>query len=345
MSFRDTAQPQDWPRLAAWLQGTGHQLDLAVAPRQFAGGLANFNYLVQLDGAPAVLRRPPPGPLAEGANDMAREWRVLSRLNAGYALAPRGIAFCEDVVVLGAPFQLIDYRPGIAIGGNLPAGLPADAGARLTQALVEAMAALHALDPAQVGLEGLGKPSGFLGRQVEGWARRAAAVWPEGNAPASVARITGWLRANLPADAPATLIHSDFKFDNMLVDPETLVAQAVIDWDMATLGDPLFDLAVLLSYWIEPGDPAAWHALAALPSLDAGFPDRAQVAATYFAASGRTPQSLDFHLALARFRLAVAWMQLYRRWQAGAMFGDRYAGFEKLALAILDHVAATLKDH
>ncbi len=342
MSFRDTAIPQDWPRLADWLDAAGHRLDLDVAPRQFAGGLANLNYLVSLDGAPAVLRRPPPGPAAEGANDMAREWRVLSRLNAGYPLAPRGIAFCEDVSVLGAPFQLIEYRPGIAIGGAMPAGLPDDAPARLTTALIAAMTGLHGLDPASVGLEGLGKPTGFLGRQVEGWARRAAAVWPNGDAPASVARITEWLRANLPADAAPALIHSDFKFDNMLVDSGTLTAQAVIDWDMATLGDPLFDLGVLLSYWIEPGDPLELHALAQLPSLAPGFPTRAEVAAAYFAASGRSPLPLDFHLALARFRLAIAWMQLYRRWQAGAVHGDRYPGFEKLALAILDHVAVTL---
>lgn len=342
MSFRDATIPQDWPRLADWLDAAGHRLDLNTPPRQFAGGLANLNYLVTLDGAPAVLRRPPPGPAAEGANDMAREWRVLSRLNAGYPLAPRGIAFCEDVSVLGAPFQLIEYRSGIAIGGSLPAGLPDDAPARLTSALIAAMAALHGLDPASVGLEGLGKPTGFLGRQVEGWTRRAAAVWPDGDAPASVAQITAWLRAHLPADAPAALIHSDFKFDNMLVDPATLEAQAVIDWDMATLGDPLFDLGVLLSYWTQPGDPLELHALAQLPSLEPGFPTRAEVAAAYFAASGRAPVPLDFHLALARFRLAVAWMQLYRRWQVGAVHGDRYLGFEKLALAILGHVAATL---
>lgn len=345
MNFRDDSIPQDWPRLAQWLAAAGHRIDLDTVPRQFAGGLANLNYLVCLDGAPAVLRRPPPGPAAEGANDMAREWRVLSQLHVGYPLAPRGIAFCADADVLGAPFQLIDYRPGIAVGGSLPAGLAADAPARLTDALIGAMATLHRLDPASVGLEALGRPTGFLGRQVEGWVRRADAVWPNGAAPAGVARITGWLRANLPADAPAALIHGDFKFDNMLVDPAKLIARAVIDWDMATLGDPLFDLAVLLSYWIEPADPVEWHALAALPSLHPGFPDRAHVASAYFAARGCPAQPLDFHLVLARFRLAVAWMQLYRRWQTGAMHGGRYAGFETLALAVLGHVAATLKDN
>jgi aminoglycoside phosphotransferase (APT) family kinase protein len=339
-AFRDAVTPQDWPRLAAYLHDAGLAFDLAVPPRQFAGGLANLNYLVRVDGQDVVLRRPPPGPLAEGANDMAREWRVLSRLHACYPLAPKGVHFCDDVDVIGAPFQLIEYRPGIAIGGALPAGFPPAGGAALTATLVNAMAALHAVDPGAVGLDTLGRPEGFLGRQVEGWARRAEAVWPDG-VPYSVRRIVSRLRAGVPADGPAVLLHSDFKFDNMLVDPATLAATAVIDWDMATRGDPMFDLAVLLSYWIEPGDPAPLHTLAQVPSLDPGFPTRAEVASAYFAAANRPAQPLDFHLALARFRLAVAWMQLFRRSQAGALAGNRYAGFETLAHAILGHVNAT----
>ncbi|WP_236705369.1 phosphotransferase, partial [Frankia sp. ACN1ag] len=211
---------------------------------------------------------------------------------------------------------------------------------RLTATLLAAMAALHALDPASVGLGELGRPGGFLGRQVEGWARRAAAVYPEG-LPAAATAVIGWLR-DAVADVPAgevRLIHCDLKFDNMLVDPVTLAPVAVLDWDMATRGDPLFDLAVLLSYWIEPDDPPALHELRQVPSLEPGFPRREQVAAAYFAAVGRPPADLGFHLALARLRLAIAWMQLHRRFADDPVAGPRYAGFARIADAVLGWTA------
>lgn len=330
---RSAAAPQDWARVAAWVAAQGHRLDTGDV-RQFAGGLANLNYQLLLDSAPAVFRRPPPGPTAEGANDMAREWRVLSRLNAGYPLAPRGLLFCEDASVIGVPFQLIEFRPGIAVGGVLPDGLPPDAPSRLTSALLEAMARLHALDPALVDLATLGKPDGFLARQLGGWERRAAAVWPQG-LPDDATRLIALLGAAVPEPAGMSLLHMDLKFDNLLVDPASLHVTAVIDWDMATRGCPLFDLAVLLSYWVEPRDPEDVKPLLQVPSLAPGFGTRAQVAAAYFSASGRPPVDLCWHVALARLRLAVAWMQLYRLWQAGALTGARYQGFETLALGIL----------
>ncbi|MCM3925235.1 phosphotransferase, partial [Frankia sp. AiPs1] len=199
---------------------------------------------------------------------------------------------------------------------------------------------LPALERGGGGGGELGRPEGFLGRQVEGWARRAAAVYPDGLSVAAKA-VIGWLRgavAAVPTGA-ARLIHCDFKFDNMLVDPVTLAPVAVLDWDMTTRGDPLFDLAVLLSYWIEPDDPPALHELRQVPSLEPGFPRRAEVAAAYFAAAGRAPAELGFHLTLARLRLAIAWMQLHRRFAGDPVAGPRYAGFAGIADAVLDWTA------
>lgn len=335
MSFRAEAVPQDWDAIAAWLGTQGLVLDRSLPPRQFAGGLANLNYRVTIDGKPAVFRRPPGGTLAQGASDMAREARVLSALGSVFPLAPRSIAFCDDRSVIGVDFQLIEYRPGIAIGGTLPDGLGAGDAGWLLNALVGVLARLHALDPEADGLAHLGKATGFAERQLKGWTKRAEAAFGA-EAPGQLGPLLARLDATLPADPPARLLHMDAKFDNLLVDPQAREATALIDWDMGTLGPPAFDLAVLLSYWIEPQDPPGTYPLAAVPSLTPGFPRRADVVAAYARAAGTLPADLGWHLGLARLRLATAWMQLYRLWQQGALVGDRYAGFATLAVAILD---------
>jgi aminoglycoside phosphotransferase (APT) family kinase protein len=335
---------QDWDRLAGWLSVQGLTLDREITPKQFSGGLANLNYLISVDGVPTVLRRPPAGPAAEGANDMAREARVLGRLSDHYPLAPRSIAFCDDVTVLGAQFQLVEYRDGTSIGAHLPAEISgrAEAPEALTAELINAMAALHSLDPAAVGLDDLGRPEGFLGRQVEGWSRRGDAAY-DGHPPPALGEIVKRLRDSVPTESAVSLLHGDLKFDNLLFDLVRLVPVAVVDWDMATRGDPLFDLAVLLSYWVEPTDPAELHALDQVPSLGPGFPSRASVVARYFAAVGREPVDLSFHLALARLRLAVAWQQLYQRYERGAFSDPRYASFAPMARSILSWTADTLE--
>jgi aminoglycoside phosphotransferase (APT) family kinase protein len=337
--------PQTWDRLADWLAHRGRLLNLDVAPRQFSGGLANLNYLVTVDGTSAVLRRPPEGPVAEGANDMRREARVLSGLAAHYPLAPRCLEFCDDVSVLGAPFQLLEFRAGVAIRAELPVEWANRVAApdRLTSGLISAMVGLHALDPAMVGLGDLGRPDGFLPRQVEGWSRRCHAAY-DSTPPAVATALIDRLRRLAPKNSTASLVHGDFKFDNMLVDVGRIEPVAVVDWDMATRADPLFDLAVLLSYWIEPDDPPELHNLRQVPSLQPGFMRRRQVAARYFAEAGRPAEDLSFHLALARLRLAVAWQQLYLRY-VGGIFTDRhYAGFGRLAMAMLDWAIDTMDE-
>ncbi len=323
-------------RLAAWLAGQGLALAVDARLTRLSGGIANRNELVPLASGPAVLRRPPPGLLAAGASDMAREARVLAALAPHFPLAPRLIAYCDDAAVLGTQFQLIEWRPGVAIAGQLPDGV----GDGLVETTLQAMAALHALDPAAVGLGDLGKPEGFFARQLKGWTQRAAAVWPDG-LPADVAALIAALAAAVPAEAGApVLLHMDLKPDNLLIDPANMQARAMIDWDMATRGPRGFDLAILLSYWIEPGDPEGVKPLQAVPSLTPGWPGRRGVAARYQAISGGDVGDLVWPLALARLRLAVAWMQLYRKWQRGEMDGSRYQGFEPLAGAIIAHALA-----
>ena len=327
----------DLEHLALWLPAQGLALAPGARLERLGGGIANRNEGVTLTTGRAVLRRPPPGLLAAGASDMAREARVLAALAPHFPLVPHLIAFCDDETVLGTKFQLIERRDGVAIAGNLPP--EAGDGLALVETTLQAMTALHALDPAAMGLGDLGKPEGFNARQLKGWTARAEAVWPDG-LPERVAALIGVLAADVPPEAGApVLLHMDLKPDNLLVDPATCQARAMIDWDMATRGPRTFDLAVLLSYWIEPGDPDEVKLLMAVPSLTPGWPGRASVAARYAAISGHDVGDLVWPTALARLRLAVAWMQLYRKWQRGEMDGTRYEGFENLALAIIDHAA------
>ena len=318
--------------LARWLLSQGLALVPGSGLTRLPGGIANRNERIELTSGPAVLRRPPPGVLAAGASDMGREWRVVSALHPALPIVPHALAFCDDAAVLGTPFLILEHRPGIAIGGTLP---PGGDGEALLDTTLTQMVALHRLDPDAIGLGDLGKPDGFYTRQLRGWTARATAVWGD-DTPA--APLIAALAAVPPPDDPAAvLLHMDLKPDNVLVDPATMAAMAVIDWDMATRGPRGFDLAVLLSYWIEPGDPVAVRALGAVPSLGAGAATRAEVAARYRALEGGDPGPLAWPVALARLRLAVAWMQLYRKWQRGEMAGDRYAGFETLVSAILAH--------
>jgi aminoglycoside phosphotransferase (APT) family kinase protein len=329
--------PQDWASLARYLARSGTILGPAP-PQQFAGGFGNLNYLIELDGKPVVLRRPPSGALPPGANDMAREYRILSSLWRAYPLAPRGLLYCAEPGVLGAPFQIIEYRPGIVIRDTLPPGLAgrAEVGAALSRQLVESLAMLHAVDPAQIGLGALGRPAGFLGRTVEGWVARGTVVADLTN-PRVFAETVAWLRCRVPEDAKPSLLHSDFKLDNMIHEPKTLSPVAVIDWDMGTRGDPLWDLAVLLSYWAEPGDPACMHRLRQMPTAQPGFLSRREVIDLYQRLSGRAVGDFTLYRVLSVFRSAIVFLQLFDRYRRDPGRNTACAGFDGLGRELLDY--------
>ncbi len=306
------------------------------------GGFGNLNYLIEIDGAPAVLRCPPAGPLPPGANDMAREFRILSALWRAYPLAPRGLLFGTDPTVLGAPFQIIEHRPGIVIRDILPpdlAGRP-EIGAALGGHLVESLAALHAVPADAVGLESLGRPQGFLVRTVEGWATRGGAVGDLLN-PAAFTETVSWLRRQLPVEPPPTLIHSDFKLDNMIFEPRSLAPVAVIDWDMGTRGNPLWDLAVMLSYWVEPGDPDCLHRIRQMPTATAGFPSRREVLDAYQLLTGRAAPNFAFYRVLSLFRSAIVFLQLFERSRRSPSANRRRMDFDLLGRDLLDYAWMT----
>lgn len=334
----DTMVPQDWPRLADFLGARGHAFSTDRPPRQFASGFGNLNYLIEMDGAEAVLRRPPLGPIPPGANDMGREHRILSGLWQAFPLAPRSLVFCDDETVLGAPFFIMQYRPGIVIGGTVPDGV-ADAGTvglTLGPMLMRVLADLHAVDPAAVGLGDFGRPEGFLERQVAGWVARAGLAWDNAPSPLAV-ELGNWLARNQPRRSPApTLLHNDFKLDNMVLDPASLDPVAVLDWDLGTRGDPLVDLGVTLSYWVEPEDPLAMHAIDQMPSAGHAFPSRRDAVELYAGYTGRDLSDILYYRVFGQFRIAVVFMQLNRRYREGGTDDPRFAEFGRMAEGLLD---------
>ena len=335
----DDAVPMPWDRLAAYLAGQGLSLSPDVQPRQFAGGMGNLNYLIEVDGKQAVLRRPPLGPIPPGANDMKREHRVLSRLWRRFALAPRSFHYCADPDVLGAHFLIMAYREGRAItGADLPEALARspDAARHLSEMLIRILAELHAVDPAEIGLGDFGRPDGFLMRAIEGWAKRALIATDDQPSPV-LAEMRDWLLGHAVADGPPALLHNDFKLDNVLLDSARLREPvAVLDWDQATRGDPLFDLATLLSYWTEAGDPPAMHELAQMPTAAPGALGRTEAAALYARLTGRDLSDFLFHRVLAMYKLAVVFLQLHAQYRRGTVNDPRYEPFERIGNGILE---------
>ncbi len=328
---------QDWSALSAHLSAHGLQFDPeSDRPRQFAGGFGNLNYLIRLDGAPAVLRRPPMGDIPPGANDMKREDRILSRLWRAFPLAPRSLHYSPDKEIIGNHFLIMEYRAGLTIGGSWPEFLAGrdDIGAALGGMLVDTLVAFHAVEPADVDLGEFGRPEGFLQRAVAGWRQRMVLSCDE-TPPAAGVAVADWLSANQVPDGPPTLLHNDFKLDNVLLDPSSLAPVAVLDWDQGTRGDPLFDLATLLSYWTEPGDPPAMHELGQMPSAGNGFPARAEIVRLYAERSGRDISDFLFHRVLAMFKLGVIFMQIYAQYRRGTSSDERFKRFGELTNGLM----------
>lgn len=333
---------QDWRSLQKHLHNHNFELDTKDTPKQFDSGFGNLNYLIQIDNHPYVLRRPPLGPIPPGANDMKREYRILSRLYKKYPLAPRAIHFCDDENILGSPFFIMEYRPGLVIGGTIPKEYQEwcdkdgnEIGVHISKSLVDSLVAFHNVEPKDVDLETLGHPEGFNERTVKGWMKRVEQAWPEA-LPDKVQDIGKWLKNNIPEDQVSTLIHNDFKLDNLILDPESLMPAAVIDWDMGTQGPPLFDLCVMLSYWVEPDDPQVMRDLNQMPTDRHGFFSRKEIVERYATITSRDIQNITFFRVLAMLRLAGIFIQLNKRYREGDSKDIRFSTFDVLADQLMD---------
>jgi aminoglycoside phosphotransferase (APT) family kinase protein len=314
----------DLGRLEPWL---ARELGAAgpVRVSQFPGGHSNLTYLVTAGDREYVLRRPPFGSKVKSAHDMGREHTVLSGLAPVYAKAPRPLAYCPDDAVLGAPFYIMERRRGVILRKDAPAGLrfePTDA-RRACERLVDALVELHAVDYRAAGLGDLGKPAGYIERQVKGWTERYHGSRTD-ELPV-VLDVAAWLDAHRPADGPPALIHNDFKFDNVIFDADLDHITGILDWEMATIGDPLMDLGTALSYWVEGTDPPPVIVLRFGLTHLPGMMTRRDVAARYAAASGRDVGDIVFYYAFGLFKTAVVAQQIYYRFAKGLTSDPRFA--------------------
>ena len=292
---------------------------------QFPGGFSNLTYLIKTDSKEYVLRRPPFGVNIKSAHDMGREFKVLSLLKPNYPKVPQPVVFCEDDSVMGCQFYMMERVQGVIFRGKdaLKMSIPEATMRQLSENLIDNLADLHLLDIEKTGLIGLGKPEGYVQRQVEGWIGRYSNSQTD-DIPAMM-QTAAWLRANIPRPQPFAFLHNDYKYDNVILNPDDLTEiLGVLDWEMSTVGDPLMDLGASLAYWCEIGDGDF------LKSFNitwlAGNLTRKEVVERYAKKTDRDVSDILFYYVFGLYKNVVIMQQIYARWKAGLTKDPRFGG-------------------
>jgi aminoglycoside phosphotransferase (APT) family kinase protein len=350
-SLLDKTQPMrpgeelDLAKLEPYLREHLPEARGAFSVEQFPGGASNLTYLVRLGDTELVLRRPPFGNRVKSAHDMGREFRVLSKLHAVYRPAPRPVLYCEDETVLGAPFYCMERRHGVVLRRKLPEGIVLDPPtvAKLNRAFIDNLVEFHHIDYEAAGLGDLGKPLGFTQRQVEGWNKRYVACRTE--EWRDMEFLMDWFPKRIPGQTASSLVHNDYKFDNLLLDAHDLTKiVAVLDWEMCTLGDPLLDFGTVLAYWVQKDDPAPMQTYAFGPTQLPGSMTRRQLTDYYGEKSGFDTSNVLFYYAFGLYKVAVIIQQIYWRYAQGFTKDERFAQFNKQVAALAQEAARTIDE-
>ena len=293
---------------------------------QFPSGHSNLTYLLRIGKRELVLRRPPLGAKIKTAHDMQREYHILSCLQQAYPKAPLPLVYCANETVLGAPFYVMERLQGVILRSKPPEGLdlPPPVMQKLSENFVDDLRSIHPLAYQSIGLGDLGHPTGYVQRQVEGWTQRYLNAKTD-DIPEMLVVAT-WLSEHMPPENPPALIHNDFKYDNLVLDPTDLTQIiGVLDWEMATIGDPLMDLGTALGYWVDPNDPPETKALSFGLTTLPGNLTRFQIAERYASQTGQDLTNLTFYYVYALFKIAVIVQQIYARYTAGFSHDQRFA--------------------
>lgn len=320
---------------------TGDKITIQSITR-FTGGYSNLTYLLHTAEKDYVLRRPPVGAHIKSAHDMGREFRVLSLLKPHYNKVPAPVCYCEDDTLIGAPFYVMEKLPGIILRAQQAPAMGIDAGTfrKLSQALIRNLVDIHTLDIRTTGLEQLGKPEGYVQRQTDGWIKRYYAA--ETDKIASIDATAQWLQQTQPAEQSPALLHNDYKYDNVLLNPKDLTEiTGVLDWEMATIGDPLMDLGASLAYWFEEGEGDIFkqYNLTWLP----GNLTRKEVVQYYGELSGRNLRDIGFYYVFGLFKNAVIAQQIYHRWKQGHSSDDRFGALLPLIKLLGKRAASAIE--
>jgi aminoglycoside phosphotransferase (APT) family kinase protein len=290
---------------------------------QFRSGASNLTYLLTYPDRELVLRRPPVGTKAVSAHDMKREFLIQSRLKPGYDLVPKVIALCEDHELLGSDFYVMERIKGEIFRRDVPASLTKEDISIMATSLVSGLAQLHSVDSSV--LSELNKGSGYVTRQVEGWSKRYRNALTDDVPDGEV--VMNWLSKNKPEDVDSCIIHGDWRIDNMVFDLGQKKLVGVLDWELATVGDPLMDLGSALAYWVDRDDDPEFASLRRQPSHLEGMPTREEFIKKYLELSGRSCDDFTFYEVFGLFRLSVIIQQIWARYRAGQTSNPAFKGF------------------
>jgi aminoglycoside phosphotransferase (APT) family kinase protein len=343
MSDSDSSDGLDLDALGRYLTDQQVALAGALSSELISGGRSNLTYLVTDGSSNWVLRRPPLGQILAGAHDVAREHRVMAALGSTNVPVPTMVALCEDDSVLGVPFYLMDRIDGTVLRTpELVAELPEPVRARLGDALITTLADLHDVDYEAIGLGNLGRPDGYLQRQVDRWTKQYQKI--KIRELPHVDDIVATLRQSMPVSTLSSIVHGDYRIDNVIVAPDDAATIAgVLDWEMATLGDPLADLATLVMFWDEPGKP--FNPITGGLTAFAGFPSGDEVIERYVSRRGLVVDDVDWYLVFSEFKLAIILEQIHARHAAGQTLGEGFDNIGEMVIVLLgsamDKIAAS----
>ena len=313
---------------------------------QFSGGHANLTYLLKLDEREYVLRRPPLGPVAPSSHDMYREHRVQSSLNTLFPLAPKSLYFCDEETIIGSKFHIIERRNGFVIRKQFePYISPTKDNLRkISFKIIDVLSNLHKINPDEVGLGDLGKPEGFVLRQLNGWEERWKKSTDDMVLKSKFEKLISFLRSSLPQPQAVTILHNDFKLDNIMwsnSDPFDPIA--IFDWDMCTRGDPLMDLGHMLNYWIDETDSEDCKLITSMPVNKILYPTRKEIIDYYSKKSGFDVENINWYYAFGAFKLAVILQQIFYRYKKGQTQDERFSNFGKRIDALINRANNVFK--